>query len=205
MPTEPVFDLVVGRFVATELASGPWDRNAQIGGAPAALLARAFELVPAADRLILTRLTYDFIRPAPIGPASVRAAVARDGRRVQLLEGALLADGVEVVRARALRVRLASAGGVSSGGVVPPPGPQAGRTGELPGLHRPRFATDANEVRFVVGGFGGGPGTACFRLTRPLVGGEEASPLQGLVAAADFAAGLSSTLDREHYVFIMST
>jgi hypothetical protein len=74
MPTEPVFDLVEGRFVATELASGPWDRNAQIGGAPAALLARAFELVPAADRLILTRLTYDFIRPA-------RSARPRCGRR----------------------------------------------------------------------------------------------------------------------------
>jgi hypothetical protein len=97
------------------------------------------------------------------------------------------------------------AASASSAAAPPPPGPEAARTGELPGLHRPRFATDANEVRFVVGGFGGGPGTACFRLTRPLVGGEEASPLQGLVAAADFAAGLSSTLDREHYVFIMST
>ena len=31
MSPEPVFDLVDGRLVATELASGPWDRNAQIG------------------------------------------------------------------------------------------------------------------------------------------------------------------------------
>jgi hypothetical protein len=188
--------------VATELASGPWDPNAQIGGAPAALLARAFELIPAADGLILGRVTYDFIRVAPVGPVSVRAEVAREGRRVQLLEGAMLADGVEVVRARALRVHRASAGVSAANVPAPPPGPEAGRPGELPGLHRPRFATDANEVRFVAGGFGGGPGTAWFRLTSPLVGGERASPLQRLAAAADFGAGLSSMLDRENYLFI---
>jgi Thioesterase-like superfamily len=203
MSTEPVFDVVDGRFVATELASGPWDPDAQIGGAPAALLARAFERVPAAEGLILGRLTYEFIRPAPIGPVSVRAEVARDGRRVQLLEGTMLADGVEVVRARALRVRQASAGAsASDAGASSPPGPGAGRTGELPGLHRPRFATDANEVRFVEGGFGGGPGTAWFRLTRPLVRGEHVTPMERLAAAADFGAGLSSALPREEYLFI---
>jgi Thioesterase-like superfamily len=199
----PVFDVADGRFVATELASGPWDPDAQIGGAPAALLARGFEGVPAADGLMLSRLTFDFIRPAPIGPVSVRTEVVRDGRRVQLLEGAMLADGVEVVRARALRVRRASAGASAAGaGASSPPGPEAGCPGELPGLHRPRFATDANEVRFVSGGFGDGPGTAWFRLTRPLVSGERASSLQRLAAAADFGAGLSSTLPRERYLFI---
>ncbi len=202
MSPDPVFDVVDGRFVATELASGPWDPNAQIGGAPAALLARAFELLPAADGLVLGRLTFDFIRPAPIGPVSIRAEIARDGRRIQLLEGAMLADGVEVVRARGLRVRRASARATASDGIAPPPGPESGRDGELPGLHRPRFATDANEVRFISGGFGGGPGTAWFRLTRPLVGSEEATPMQRLAAAADFGAGLSSTLPREAYLFI---
>ena len=114
MSTEPVFDVVDGRFVATELASGPWDRNAQIGGAPAALLARAFELVPAAEGLLLGRLTYDFIRPAPVGPVEVRAEIVRPGKRVQLLEASMLADGVEVVRARGLRVRRAEADGAGA-------------------------------------------------------------------------------------------
>ena len=204
MSERAVFEVHDGGLVATELASGPWDRDAQIGGAPAALLARAFERVPASDGLILARLTYDFIRPAPIGPVSVQADVVRPGRRVQLLEGAMVAGGVEVVRARALRVHraLVRTGACASDAVAAPPGPGAGRTGELPGLHRPRFATDANDVRFVVGGFGGGPGTAWFRLTRPLVGGEETTPLQRLAAAADFGAGLSGTLPREHYLFI---
>ena len=188
--------------MATELASGPWDPKAQIGGAPAALLAREFERIAAPGGLILGRLTYDFVRPAPIGPIEVRAAVTRPGRRVQLLEGAISADGVEVVRARALRVRHAEAGHDGDPDRPPPPGPDAGHPGELPGLHRPRFATDANEVRFVSGGFGGGPGTAWFRLTRPLVAGEPATPLQRLAAAADFGAGLSGALPRERYLFI---
>jgi hypothetical protein len=202
MTDQPVFEVRAGGFLATELASGPWDRNAQIGGAPAGLLARAFERLPAPDGLILARLTYDFIRPAPVGPIGARAEVAREGRRVQLLEGAIVADGVDVIRARALRVSRASAGAWPCDAVPPPPGPEAGRTGELPGLHRPRFATDANEVRFIAGGFGSGPGTAWFRLTRPLVAGEHATPIQRLAAAADFGAGLSATLPRERYLFI---
>jgi hypothetical protein len=112
----------------------------------------------------------------------------------------MLADGIEVMRARALRIRRASVAGADPS--PPPPGPEEGRPGELPGLHRPRFATDANEVRFVSGGFGGGPGTAWFRLVCPLVGDERPSPMQRLAAAADFGAGLSSALRRERYVFI---
>jgi Thioesterase-like superfamily len=202
MPIQPVFEAADRGFVATPLASGPWNPNAQIGGAPAALLARAFERVPAAGGLAVARLTYDFIRPAPIGPLEVRADVARPGRRVQLLEASMLAGGVEVVRARALQVVNANAAGAHSELVAAPPGPEHGRPGELPGLHRPRFATDAVEVRFIAGGFGGGPATAWFRLTRPLVADETPTALQCLAAASDFGAGLSATLRREDYVFI---
>lgn len=199
---EPVFKALEGGFVATKLASGPWDPNAQIGGAPAALLARAFERVAAREGLTLARLTYDFMRPAPIGPVEIRTEVAREGRRVQLLEGSMLAGGVEVVRARALRILAAGAGRMQSEEIAPPPGPEAARTGDLPGLHRPRFATDAVEIRFLVGRFGGGPAAAWFRLTRPLVGGEEATPVQRLAAVGDFGAGLSGTLPRDEYLFI---
>ncbi|HTX10011.1 MAG TPA: thioesterase family protein [Solirubrobacteraceae bacterium] len=202
MRGQPVFEGLDGGFVATELASGPWDRNAQIGGAPAALLARAFERIPAPEGLILARLTFDFIRPAPVGPVEIRAEVIRAGRRVQLLDGAMLANGVDVVRARALRIPVADPGRTHAEEIAPPPGPGAGRSGALPGLHRPRFATDAVEVRFVAGTFGDGPATAWFRLIRALVGDETPTPLQRLAAAADFGAGLSATLAREEYLFI---
>lgn len=202
MSVQPVFEVHHGGFVATELASGPWDPNAQHGGAPAALIARAFERLPAAAGLRLARVTYEFVRPVPIGPLELRAEVTRPGRRVQLLDGSMLAGGVEVVRARALKVLAADSGRARSEEIAPPPGPEEGRTGELPGLHRPRFATDAIEIRFVAGAFGGGPGIAWFRLSRPLVGGEKPSAVQCLAAAGDFGAGLSSTLPREDYLFI---
>jgi hypothetical protein len=121
---------------------------------------------------------------------------------VQLLDGSILADGVEVVRARALRIRAAETERAHSEKIAPPPGPEEGRAGELPGLHRPRFATDAVEIRFVAGGFGRGPATAWFRFTRPLVEGEKPSALQCLAAAGDFGGGLSGTLSRDDYLFI---
>jgi acyl-coenzyme A thioesterase PaaI-like protein len=79
-----------GRIVATELARGPWDPGAQHGGAPAALLMRAFEGLPAADGLMISRVTYEFLRPVPLGELEIRAEVTRPGRRVQLLEGSIV-------------------------------------------------------------------------------------------------------------------
>ena len=49
----------------------------------------------------MARLTFEFLRPVPVGPVEVQAEVTRPGRRLQLLDGSMLADGVEVVRARA--------------------------------------------------------------------------------------------------------
>ena len=60
-----------GWFEASELAQGPWDPGAQHGGAPAALLAGAIEALPAAEGLQPARLTYELLRPVPIGPLRV--------------------------------------------------------------------------------------------------------------------------------------
>jgi Thioesterase-like superfamily len=202
MDAEPVFEVCDGRFVASELARGPWDAGAQHGGAPAALLMRAFERLPAPEGLSLARATFEFMRPAPVGPVEVRADVVRPGGRVQLLEGSMLADGVEVVRARALRVRRADLGDASADGAPPPRGPADGRLLELGVPHRPMFAMDAVEIRFVAGTWGNGPCTAWFRLRRPLVTGETPTPLQHLGAAGDFGNGISATLSWDDYLYI---
>ena len=60
-------------FVPTELARGPWDPNAQHGGAPAALLARAIEAE--AGELAVARLTYEFLRPVPLEPVAVSGPI----------------------------------------------------------------------------------------------------------------------------------
>ncbi len=195
-------------LVATELSRGPWDPGAQHGGAPAAILMRAFERLPAGEELVLTRVTYELLRPVPLGELFVDAEVVRGGRRVQLLEGAIRGgDGTEIVRARALQVHRVDPSARSSRTVPPPPGPDQGRAHEPGGdgfnpPHRPMFAPDAIEIRFVEGVFGQGPSTAWFRLRVPMVEGEEPTPLQRLAAAGDFGNGISAELSWDEYAFI---
>lgn len=194
-----------GQIVATELARGPWDPNAQHGGAPAALLARAFErLVPGDDGLVFARLTFELLRPVPLGPLNVHAAVVRPGKRVQLLEGTVSTiDGLELVRARALRILATPADTPPTPDLPPPLGPEHGELGDNEPRYRPMFAPDAIEIRFVSGQFlSRGRATAWFRLHVPLVLGEEPSPLQRLCAASDFPNGISAPLAWDEWVFI---
>ena len=208
MSAEALFVSANGRFVASELARGPWDPGAQHGGAPAALLMRAFEQLPGAEKLAIARVTYELLRPAPLGELEVGAQVVRRGRRVQLLEGSIRTpDGTEVVKARALQVRLADPSAPRTASSPPPTGPEQGRE-HVPGgegfepPYSPMFAPDAIEIRFVRGVFGNGPSTAWFRMRVPIVAGEEPSPLQRLAAAADFGNGISAVLPWDEYVFI---
>jgi len=189
-------------FHATDLARGPWSPDAQHGGAPAALLMREFERLEGPG-LAVARVTYEFVRPVPLGDLKVEAAVSRPGRRVQLLEGSIQTpDATEVVRARALRIRPADPQ-VPRTASTPPPGPEHGRRNDLQSPHRPMFAPDAIEIRFVAGTFrGGGPATAWFALKAAIVAGEEPSPLQRLAAAGDFGNGISSILSWDEYLFI---
>ncbi|HTX29838.1 MAG TPA: thioesterase family protein [Solirubrobacteraceae bacterium] len=207
MPGEAVFIPQEEAFVATELARGPWDPGAQHGGAPAALLMRAFERLPAAEGLQIARVTYELLRPVPLGRLEADADVIRGGRRVQLLEGSIRTpDGIEVVRARALQVQRADPSAPTTAAVPPPPGPDQGREHEggegFNPPYRPMFAPDAIEIRFVDGVFGRGPSMAWFRLRVPLVAGEEPSPLERLGAAGDFGNGISAELSWDEFAFI---
>jgi hypothetical protein len=151
----------------------------------------------------MARVTYELLGPVPLGEVEVSAGVTRPGRRVQMLDGLLRTpDGREVMRARALQVQAADAGGLATEVTPPPPGPEHGYEHLPSSLVRPMFAPDAMEIRFVSGKFGGGPATGWFRLRRPLVSGEDPSPLQQLAAAGDFGNGISAILDWDDYLFI---
>ncbi len=193
-----------GRFVATELGRGPWDPEALHGGAPAALVMRAFEQLAGNGALAISRVTYEFLRPVPLGELEVSAEVVRPGRRVQLLEASINArGGLEVVRARALRLQRAAAEAPRTAAGAMPPGPDEGSDSDFRPPHRPMFAPDAIEVRFVEGRFRDtGPSTAWFRLRRPLIAGEQPSQLQLLAAAGDFGNGISANLPWDEYLFI---
>jgi len=192
------------RFAPTELARGPWDPDAQHGGAPAALIARAVERTQSVAPLDVVRLTYELLRPVPLAPLDVRTRVLRDGKRVQLVEASLHAGEQEVVRATALRIRREAVPAPSAEEEPPPHGgPAAGTLLEPPGERPVSFAWSGMEVRFTAGAFWEvGPAFAWFRLRVPLVAGEEPTPLQRLAAAGDFGNGIATAVSWATHVFI---
>jgi acyl-Coa thioesterase superfamily protein/acyl-CoA thioesterase superfamily protein len=196
-----------GRFAPTELARGPWDPDAQHGGAPAALLAGVLERLPADGEapMAVVRLTYELLRPVPLAPLEVATRVARPGRRVQLLEATLRADGEEVVRATALRIREQEVPVPEPPAVAGPPrGPETSRPTQPPAADTATmFAGTGIEIRFAAGRFRGpGPACAWFRLRVPVLAGEAVTPLQRLAAAADFGNGISAVVGWATHVFI---
>src|SRR4029077_12408761 len=96
-------------YRATELTRGPWDPGSQHAGPPAAMIARAVELLDDGEEFQVGRLTFEILRPVPIGPVSVEAEVVRPGRRVQMVEASLHGEDEEpLIRARGWRIRTAA-------------------------------------------------------------------------------------------------
>ena len=205
--TDAVFHLDGARHVPTELARGPWDPGAQHGGAAAAILGRAIERFQPELGLAVTRITFELLRPVPLAPITVTTAMTRPGKRVQLVTASLQADEVEVVRATALRVAPVPRDIPDDLDAPDHPLPDPGATAPVERLiaqERPTNFSDAFELRLADGQpFGTpGPSSMWFRLRVPVVAGEEPSPLQRVLVAADFGNGISGVLDYERFVFI---
>ena len=198
---QPLFEPEGQGHRSASLARGPWDGRMMHGGAPAALLARAIEAAEPGSDLVVTRLTIDLLGPVPLGRVDVEASVVRPGRRFQVVDAALSADGRTACLVRAVRMRraeLPEAAVSPRGGVADPlPPPEAGSAlvpfvvgeGEY-------FYPDACEIRHVAGERGSGALAAWIRLRGELVPGEQPSPLARVAAAADFANGLAGSASR---------
>ena len=191
-------------YVPTGHAVGPWDPGQLHGGGPSALLAREVERL--APGMHLTRLTVEFLGAVPLAPVRVRAEIVKSGRRFQLAEAALSVEGRDVLRARAVLLRSSEPLDVP-GGAPPVPlehGPQDGEPAVWPSRGGEQgFHLTGMEIRFTGSSFGEtGPAVAWFRLAHPLVEGEEPSPVQRAVAAADFGNGVSRELDWSQWLFI---
>jgi Thioesterase-like superfamily len=200
---EPLFATAGDTFVPSGPARGPWDPNALHGGAPAALLARAVERVPTLAPMRVTRMTFDLVGAVPMAPLTIETSVLREGRRLQVVEAQLKADGEVAMRTRALRIRTEETGIATD--TLPPPGPGPAESTplEAEGYTAENFATVAMELRFASGAFNEvGPASCWFRLRMPVVDDETPSPLQRVMAAADFPNGISRVLDFEKHLFI---
>jgi hypothetical protein len=209
-----------GLVTPTEHARGPWDPRALHGGAPAALIARAFERVEPGAELPIARLGFEFLKPIPFAELEVRVESVRSGRRVQELAAELWAISDEgdpagelIGRASALRIQAVPEGLPDPDRRREQPGPEAVRA--MPGPERGKIvrfalndtetsslATTGMEMSWLTDPWSLGPGQVWMRLLKPIVPGEEASPLVRLVATADFGNGISAELPFEEYLFI---
>jgi hypothetical protein len=188
-------------FEPTELTRGPWDPNAQHGGAPAALMVG--ELERRGDGRPFARLAVHLLKPVPLAPLTLETEVLRDGRRARRVRADLKAGGETVCFAYALQIQ---------GGDRPVPEiPLDGRIADGPETGTPppnftgyrMFPGDGIEVSFVKGALTEpGPATAWFRLKVPVVDGEPTTQLQRTMAAADFGNGISSAVRWDEYTFV---
>lgn len=194
-------------FLATDHGSGPWDPRALHGGAPAALIARAFERFAPGAELPLARIGFELLRPVPFGPLTISTSMIREGRRVQELTAELRAGERLICRASGLRVAAVPEG-------LPPlpethpdrpmPGPEDGKPVRfaLDDAARDSFAASAMEMRWIDDHRSPGPGRVWMRMRHPLLPGEPLTPLQRLAATADFGNGVSASLPFDRFLFI---
>jgi hypothetical protein len=202
--TEPIFERRGGLFCPTAHAIGPWDPEQLHGGGPAALIARAVERLESPVPMQLVRLTLEFLGPVPLAPLLVEASVVRGGKRLQQVDVSVTSKERTVIRARAVRLRTGEVKLPRADAAPPRPGPSAGEPdGKWLRSAGETFASTGMEIRFAEGRFSKpGPALAWFRLQRPLVAGEDPTPAQRAVAAADFGNGVSRILDWDRYLFI---
>lgn len=204
-----LFEPASDGWLPTELARGPWSPDALHGGPVAALLAGAAEQAGDAEAEGINfspgRITVDLMRPVPLQPLALEAHVVRPGRKVQLIEARLRAGSAEVARAALWRVRTSDIAVPDAAGdaEVRPSPPEEG---SYPAEFRDTwlgFHNGGVEHRFVSGMIGEpGPAVDWIRLRYPVVPDRVASPLQRVVAAADFGNGVSSVVAWETHAFI---
>jgi Thioesterase-like superfamily len=179
------------RFVPTHYSQGPHDPGAQFGGAPAALIATLVDTTPSLVPMQIARLTTDLMRPVPLTPLTPEIHVVREGKKIQVVVVSLYADGVEVTRATALRIRhtVVEADGLPDGRFANPLPTEPRPVEEDFFQPEPPGSRLAMEYLFEgSGGYYSHPGW--MRLRVDVIAGERPHPVARLAYSADTASGV---------------
>lgn len=200
-----------GTYMSTPLANAGWYDEGQHGGAFSALVVGHVEqTVPTLTEMQVSRVTVEIFRVVPLATLRIETEIVREGKRIQHIRALVFDDDTLLSVANVQRLRVADLplperAAPPDLDIVPPDEVETrlsddwgvGRVGKV------MFHRHAMEVREVVGGFDEeGPGTVWMRLTKPLVAGQENTPLQRMVATADFCNGVSRALDYGSWVFM---
>jgi len=208
--TEALFRRDGNRVSPGRLCTGPWDPTAMHGGPPSLLVGRFLAEHGSGVDYHLARLTVELVRPVPLATLEVKVSEVRMGRRIQLLD-AVVCDrqGTELVYGRGMRI-VSEPNGLDVDRLPLPmipdvPGPEA----STPYQHsypreRGGFFMDAFDLRTADGrSFAGqGPSAAWFRLTAEVFEGEPVTPVDRVIAVADFGNGISNVVDASEFLYI---
>lgn len=197
-------------YLPSVLAVGPWDPDALHGGPPCALLAGALERAVADAGLGIdffpARFTAELSRPVPLAELTVTTTVRRPGRKICIADATIAGpDGTVASSATLLCIRRRPFEVGDQDDVATPPGPETGvPLGSATMDGPPAFHRSAVEHRCVSGTSfeTPGPATDWIRLTVPLVEGRPTSPLERVVAAADFGNGVSQRFAMADVLFV---
>jgi hypothetical protein len=195
-----------GRYEPTRAAESPWDRTAQHGGPPAALLAHAIDQTVEGP-LRVGRISVDFLGPIPLCEALVEVSVIKPGRQVQLTEARMIIDGRVAVTARTWHIATGDRPPAADQEQTAPPPVPPRPTGQ------PFYASlddwgygRSIEWRFTRGGFDSlGAADVWARVRLPLVDGVALTGQDRALILADSANGLSLSLPMEQWLSIPPT
>jgi len=196
-----------GCYEPTRATESPWDRTAQHGGPPAALLAQAIDQTIEGPMRI-GRISVDFLGPIPLREVVVDVSPIKPGRRVQLTEARMSVDGRIAVTARAWHIAIGNTLPASAHEQTMPPALPSRQTTEhfYPGQPDDWGYGRSIEWRFTRGGFDSlGAADVWTRVRLPLIEGVQLTSQDRVLIAADSANGLSLSLPMGQWLSIPPT
>ena len=203
LATDAIFRVDGHTIVTGPGAAGPWDATMQHGAAPSSLVTWIAEQTPSPAPMQVVRVSVDLLRPVPVAPLTFATEILREGRKIQLIGVTLLAQGVVVVRATVLRIRIAQPALPGDIADEPLAWPGPGDSRELKhNTSRNPFLAGLS-MRGAHGDFLSlGSAAIWYRLDRPIVEGQPVSQAMRAVVASDFCNGTSALLDFRTHTFI---
>jgi hypothetical protein len=172
------------RYVPTGLGVSPWNGHSQNGVSLAGLAAHVAAQIPSPVEMLPTRLSLDILGAVPMTPLTARTNVLREGKRIQILDVALEAEGVVKLRATLTRIRTAAAPSHETPLTKPFPADAERRQGQS-WFHVIQLDDGRRE---------GAPGAWWINLDVDVVAGSPVTPWERLAMASDFGNGVAPPL-----------